>query len=108
MNKFVYKFECKYTEEEYLDLISDKNGDYKSTSRALLFLALLPFTASYCIYMGIKEELTSEKRLTRLGEQRDELKLELNEKFQPSIDSLGKGENIHVERENNSSRVGSN
>jgi hypothetical protein len=96
VNKFVYKFECKYTEEEYLDLISedkhlpfffDKNGDYKSTSRALLFLALLPFTASYCIFMGIKEELTSEKRLTRLGEKRDELKLELNE-FKPSIDSL--------------------
>ncbi len=96
LNKFVYKFECKYSEEEYLELISedkhlpfffDKNGDYKSTSRALLFLALLPFTASYCIYMGIKEELTSEKRLTRLGEKRDELKLELNE-FKPSIDCL--------------------
>jgi hypothetical protein len=74
VNKFVYKFDCKYTEEECLDLITedkhlpfyfDKNGDYKSTSRALLFLALLPFTAFYFIYMGIKEELRSERRLTK-------------------------------------------
>jgi len=94
--KIIWNFECKYSREQYFLLIAknmniqafffDKYGQIKSASKALIFFALLPFTFSYCIYIGMKETSTL-KDLRNLDRKRNELKRELNE-YNTSLDGL--------------------
>jgi GTPase SAR1 family protein len=93
--KIIWNFECKYSREQYFDLVTknknlpffcDKYGHDKSVSKALLFLALLPFMLPYCFYLGMKEDSNLEN-LRHLDSKRNELKRELNE-YNTSLDGL--------------------
>jgi GTPase SAR1 family protein len=93
--KIIWNFECKYSREQYFDLVTkhknfpfflDKYGHFKSDSKFLLFLALSPFMVPYFHYLGVKEASNLEN-LRHLDSKRNELKRELNE-YNTSLDGL--------------------
>jgi GTPase SAR1 family protein len=93
--KIIWNFECKYSREQYIDLVTkhkyfpfflDKYGDFKSDSKVLLFFALLPFLLPYGVYIEMKED-SNLKNLKHLDSKRNELKRELNE-YNASLDGL--------------------
>jgi GTPase SAR1 family protein len=93
--KIIWNFECKYSREQYFDLVTknkylpffcDKYGHFKSDSKVLLITALLPFILSYSLYIRMKEA-SSLKDLRHLDSKRNELKRESNE-YNTSLDGL--------------------
>ena len=80
--KIIWNFECKYTREQYLDLVTDhevlpffldKNGEFKSATKALLFLGLglWPYAFGFAFIAHIRAKKNSLKGLNKLDEERN-------------------------------------